>query len=318
MNNAAYTHAYTHGRKRIWKPVLSLCALLAVLSMLSGCETLGGFGAGVARDLGLINKKQADSITSAAKSVDKAFEKLTPEQEYYIGRAVAANILDIYPPLNNAKANAYLNRLGQALALASDKPYTFKGYRFLLLDSDEINAFASPGGFILITRGMLECAPDEGALAAVLAHEIGHVVLNHGIKTIKGSRWTDAITQTAKTGVSLLGSELAELTEAFSGSIDDITGSLLTEGYSQEQEKQADAYAAKLLAHVGYHPADIIRMLEEMEKRWNPDGHDFAKTHPAPRDRIKSVKRSVEKQPVPPVRTTLVREQRYRNAFAGL
>ncbi len=299
-------------------PFLLFAALLFSVLILAGCASLGSLGAAVAENAGIINRDQADAISSAAESMGRAFEQLTAEQEYYIGRSVAANLMDVYPPLDNPQANAYLNRLGQALAMSSDKPYTFNGYRFILLDSDEINAFATPGGFILITRGMLECAPDEGALAAVLSHEIGHVVLDHGIKAIKSSRWTDAITKTAVSGVTLLGSDMAEVADAFSGSIDDITQSLVVGGYSREQEKQADNYAAKLLARVGYNPADIIRMLEEMDKRWDPHGHGFAATHPAPKDRIKSVKRAVEKQAVPAVTTTPERRMRYQKALKGI
>ncbi len=303
--------------------VFSLPALLLVTGvlLLTGCESLGdigALGASLASDAGLISETQADAISSAAESAGKAFEQITPEQEYYIGRSVAANLMSVYPPLDNPEANAYLNKLGQSLALLSDKPYTFKGYRFILLDSDEINAFATPGGFILITKGMLECAPDEGALAAVLSHEIGHVVLNHGIKAIKSSRWTSAITKTAVAGASLTGAEMDEVTDAFSGSIDDITQSLVVGGYSKGQEKQADEYAARLLSRAGYNPNDIILMLKEMEKRWNPDGHDFAATHPAPDERIAKVKKTVAKQPQPEVVTTKERERRYNSAMKGL
>ncbi len=75
--------------------------------------------------------------------------------------------------------------LGQSLVIFSDRPETFGGYHFLLLDSNEINAFAAPGGLILVTRGMLQCCANEDELAAVLAHEIAHVEKKHGLTAIK-------------------------------------------------------------------------------------------------------------------------------------
>ena len=216
------------------------------------------------------------------------------------------------------RANTYLNTLGQALAMASDKPFTFKGYRFLLLDSDNINAFAAPGGFVLVTRGMLECAGDESMLAAVLAHEIGHIELNHGVKAIKASRWTDTITKTAIVGVSMTSAEMAEVTAVFDDSIGDITQTLVVNGYSKDQEKQADDAAARILARVGYDPKSIILMLEEMNRRWDPDGAGFAATHPSPEERIRKVRKTVESLPEPELKTTAERIERYNWGLSGV
>ena len=300
-------------------PLLSLFA--ATLIFFSSCASfgdIGNIGAQFAAGAGVISQNQADSIGAAAESAAKAFETLTPEQEYYIGRAVTANLVYDYPPLDNESANEYLNTLGQALAMASDKPYTFKGYRFLLLDSPDINAFAAPGGFIMITRGMLECAGDEATLAAVLAHEIGHVQLEHGIKAIKSSRWTDAITKTAIAGVSMSSEEMAQVTSAFDDSIGDITQTLVVNGYSRKQEKEADEVAAIILSRVGYSPKALISMLQEMDGRLDPGGSDFAATHPSPRDRIAAVKNTVDSLPNPAVPDTEVRRNRYSRAFSQL
>jgi beta-barrel assembly-enhancing protease len=79
-------------------------------------------------------------------------------------------------------------------------PETFGGYHFLILDSDEINAFAAPGGLIFVTRGMLRCCDSEDAVAAVLAHEVGHVQHQHGIQTIRKPALTSAFTILAAEG----------------------------------------------------------------------------------------------------------------------
>ena len=166
----------------------------------------------------MISADQAESITRGAKAVEKSWQDLTPEQEYYIGRAVAAQVFQTYPPLDRPQANEYLNLLGQSLAIFSDRPETFGGYHFLLLDSDEINAFAAPGGLILVTRGMLRCCENEDELAAVLAHEICHVEQKHGLSAIKQGRLTEAFTIiAAESAKQMGGEELAALTRGVRG-----------------------------------------------------------------------------------------------------
>ena len=88
-----------------------------------------------------------------------AARPLSDEEEYYVGRAVAARITSTYPLYRNKRLTDYLNLIGQTIALHTEKPTTFGGYHFALLDSPEINAFACPGGIILITRGMLSWIP---------------------------------------------------------------------------------------------------------------------------------------------------------------
>ena len=137
-------------------------------------DTLSELGAGVAVATGVATPQQGESIKKVGSAVGKTFEAITPEQEYYIGRTVGAVVLNQYKPLNNEAANHYLNVLGQTLAQFSDKPETFGGYHFLIMETEDVNAFSAPGGLIFISRGMIGCCQNEDALAAVLAHEIGH------------------------------------------------------------------------------------------------------------------------------------------------
>ena len=264
--------------------------LLVSLAGWQGCATLeeaAKIGTSVAQSKGLVTGDQAKSITKTTSAVAKSFEDITPEQEYYIGRSVGAVIVNKYKPYTNAEANNYLNLLGQTLAQASDRPETFGGYRFLILDSGEVNAFAAPGGLIFVSRGMLRCCKSENAVAAVLAHEIGHVQLRHGLQAIDKSRLTQALTTLAAEGAKTFGSkELADLTKAFEGSISDVTSTMINNGYSRSFEREADAAAVTILSRVGYSPNGLIAMLSEMEKNLKPGGPDFAKTHPSPKSRI--------------------------------
>jgi predicted Zn-dependent protease len=247
-------------------------------------------GAAMGVSTGVITQGQANSLVRGATAIGKTFEDITPEQEYYIGRSVAATVLGRYRPYDDQEANEYLNVLGQTLAQASDKPETFGGYHFLILDSDEINAFAAPGGLILVTRGMLRLCKDEDQAAAVLAHEIAHVQGEHGLKAIKTSRLTSAFTIIAAEGMKNLGSsQMAQLTEAFEGSVSDVVSTLMNNGYSREQEREADQGAVVILKRVGYNPEALSQMLGEMDKRMARSGPGFAQTHPDPKDRLREV-----------------------------
>jgi len=265
----------------------------------------------------LITEDQAGSINRSASAIEKSFQDITPEQEYYIGRAVAATVLKTYKVYDNPAANHYLNVLGQALAQFSDKPETFGGYHFIILDTDEINAFSAPGGLVMISRGMIRCCDTEDALAAVLAHEIGHVENQHGLKAIRKGRLTSALTTLAvEAGKSLGGEELAEVTKAFESSIGDITSTMMNSGYSRKTEFQADRSAVKIMKRIGYNPYALVDMLAEMRLKLKPGGHDFAKTHPSPDVRINEIKRSLTQPKADSAPS--VRQRRFTQATSGV
>jgi len=292
---------------------LALCILMA------GCGTLekiSEVGTGLAEATGTITPEQAKSINKSAGAIDKASESMTPEQEYYIGRTVAATILSQNKPFDNRALTTYLNTVGQYLAMFSDKPETFGGYHFLIMDTPDINAFAAPGGLILVSRGMLRCCKNEEALAGVLTHEIGHVELNHGMQAIDKSRYTAAVTTLLAEGAkNLAGSNVAELTKAFEGSISDITSKMVNSGYARKSEFQADKAAVTILERAGYSPNGLISMLQQMEKNLKPGGHDFAKTHPAPQDRIAELTKLIK---ATPSADAAARQARFNENMRGL
>jgi beta-barrel assembly-enhancing protease len=298
------------------KPLLLALSLMLAFGSLNGCGTTqSGVDLGniLGAAAGSVLPVPAGSLVKAGSALGKSFQDITPEQEYYLGRAVAASVLSSFPAYSNEEANRYLNVLGQTLAQASDRPDTFGGYHFLLLDSPEINAFAAPGGLILVTRGMIRLCKTEDALAAVLAHEIGHIQGQHGLKSIKTSRLTTAFNILAMETAKHYGpSQLGQLTEAFEGSITDITATLMNNGYSRELESDADKAAAIILKRVGYDPGALVTMLSEMQKQMKPGGTGFAKTHPQPNDRIKQIGSSVA---APSANTPPPRQKRFEDAL---
>jgi predicted Zn-dependent protease len=286
-------------------------------AVFSGCKTIDQLAkSGPSFQFGdvVVDTK---AIAKETQTVTKSFRDITPEQEYYIGRTVGAVILQKYKPYNNLKADRYINVMGQMLAQASDRPETYGGYHFLIQDSDEINAFAAPGGFIFVTRGMLRCCPNEDAVAAVLAHEIGHVQYKHSLRAIKQSRVTSALTSLTIKGAKKYGDEdLAALTETFEESISDITRTLIVNGYSRSFENQADLAAISILQRTGYNPNGLTAMLNQMKTRLKPGRQDFAKTHPSPDSRLAEVQAHIGKYSI--VRSPQARQARFKVALGRI
>jgi predicted Zn-dependent protease len=297
---------------------LAVAVSAAYAAALVSCQSIAGqLGAAASSLTGSsLTGKAVTSAIEAAPDVVKALEEITPEQEYYIGRAVGAQVFAQYRAYDRPALNAYLNKIGQALSLFSERPEIFRGYRFIALDSEEINAFATPSGLIMVSRGLLKLATSEDELAAVLAHEIAHVTERHGLKSIKNARFGTAIgTLAKKTGEVLVGSDMEEITGAFNDTIGDITKTMIVSGYSKASEFDADKKGVEILARAGYDPGSLARVLAAMEKKLDPKGKDFSKTHPKPKDRIKALENAVKAMKPGAGASDDAREKRYAAAM---
>lgn len=239
------------------------------------------------------------SLWNAGENLVRGFDDITPEQEYYIGRSVAAIILSKYQPYNVPKVTRYLTALGNSLAMGSSRPATFGGYCFQVLDSAEINALSAPGGFVFITRGLLRCCDSEDAVAAVLAHEIAHIAHKHGLQAIQDARISSSLSTIAQAGATLSGGDLGMVTEAFGGAIADVTTTMIDSGYSRDAEYEADQSALATMQRVGYDPQAMVAMLRTMEVQLTDDSTGFGKTHPSPVDRIEEAQETLGEYFVP-------------------
>src|SRR4030042_1477289 len=161
------------------------------LVLLGSCAAVES-GADILAGTGQISASDRQSILKTSQAVSATFSQITEEQEYYIGRSVAALILAQYPAYDNAALNNYINTLGQAIVFNSNRPEIYAGYHFLVLDTEEVNALSAPGGFIFISKGLIRRCKNEEMLASILAHEVGHVCAKHGLQAIKKSRLVDA------------------------------------------------------------------------------------------------------------------------------
>ena len=249
----------------------------------------------------------AEAVVTGIDGIRKAAEdNITPEEAYYIGRTVAAIITKNYKIYDSPDATEYLNKICTSITLNSSVPYLYKGYYVAILDTDEINALATPGGHIFVTRGLLKCTDSEDAVAAVLAHEISHIQLNHSIKAIKSSR----ITSAALEGVKNVTTKVYENSDANKYKIvkqedldfltnagDEIVKTLMDSGFSITQEFDADRNALMLMSDSGYDPEAMDDMLSLLENNITDGDLGWSKTHPSPAARKKNVKNFKKKYP---------------------
>lgn len=218
---------------------------------------------------------------SALRGIVESQRDLNPEQEYNLGRATAARVIG-KKSLATDKSLYQVTLLVQAMAKITDAPPTLTGYHAAVISDDySLNAFALPGGYILITRGLYDlCTGDE--LLAVLAHELAHLKLKHGVNSIKNAKLTSALTSAAATTLST--TEIAKLVAESAASL---TDTLVVKGYSRNTELEADAEALKILKLTGVSPTAFDSILEKIGQNAtkNDAAGGFFSTHPSTEDR---------------------------------
>lgn len=290
--------------------------LFAVL--LSSCSVVDK-GTQVLTGTGKMKESDRQSIVKTGQALRSTFSEITEQEEYYIGRAVSALILAKYDTYDNPALTEYINTLGKAVSFSSDRPEIYAGYHFLILKTNEVNAMAAPGGFIFITKGLLKRCRDEEMLAAVLAHEIGHVSAKHGLQSIKKSRLVDAFGILGKEAATRYGSsELNKLTSIFENVLGDVVESLVEKGYDRKYEYEADKLGVIYASRTGYDPRGIVRFLKTLtEKPSASEAKGWFKTHPSASDRISKTESQIGRMGKIPD-TLEIRTSRFAGFVKGL
>jgi len=254
----------------------------------AGCADVVKVGTAIGEGSGYLSGQDKDKLDRLAAGTEKAARPMTEKEEDYVGRAVAATLLGQYRLHPDPALTRYVNEIGQTLALFSDRPVTYGGYHFAVLDTPEVNALACPGGMIFITLGMLAKAANEEQLAAVLAHEVAHVNHRDGLAAIKKSRWVQVATMLGtEAAKEFSGADLSQLVSLFEGSVNDVVKTLVVNGYSREQESAADLSALAFLHRAGYDPRGLTGYLKTIAGEQHGGAHQgiFA-THPGMEQRL--------------------------------
>ena len=213
-------------------------------------------------------------LAGCATTTPLAVQKKEPivmdsKEEVLLGRSMAENIIKAkIPLLNDPAKQLYVNRIGNRMAQVSDRRDII--YHFIVLDSPDLNAFALPGGYVYVTRGLLDKL-DESELAALLAHELGHLSLKHPVKKMQSTLGDEFLMALALFDFTQKDPLFAQQINSASKTVFD----LLSRGYSQEEEVSADRLALTYLERVGYDPLGLVRVLGILKKETGPKGRVF-------------------------------------------
>lgn len=180
------------------------------------------------------------------------FVTMSEAQEISVGRGEDKKVRDQYGVYDDPALQRYVNDIGQRLAKASHR--TGLQYQFLVVDSPQVNAFALPGGYIYITRGILAYLNSEAELAAVLGHEIGHVTARHSVQQISAAT-------AANVGASVLQILVPQMRNSTGDLLINVLGGSILSGYGREHELEADRLGAEYLARTGYDPQAMIKVV---------------------------------------------------------
>jgi predicted Zn-dependent protease len=161
----------------------------------------------------------------------------------------------------------------------------------LILDSNEINAFASPGGHIFITRRLMQLCTSEDMLAAIIAHELAHVMLRHSIEIINATRFESEMSAIAGRAAATAARVSPESARAnnYRNSVAATIDAIMTNGYSQQQEYAADIEAIVLLVSTGYDPRAMRSVLDLLQQNMPQRVSGLYSTHPSPEMRINNI-----------------------------
>ena len=226
------------------------------------------------------DSKDAATANTAGSESQPAFNLKSPSraEEIQLGREITGNLLGAAPLVKDEELQKYVNQVGRWVASQSERPDL--PWHFGVIDSEDLNAFAAPGGFVMITKGLYRKMENEAQLAGVLGHEISHVVQKHHLKVLQKS-------QLLNIGAGLLGSKLGKNDQT----VQKIIGSgaeICARSLDKDAEFEADRMGLVLATRAGYEPYGLPDILQTIGQVGKNDGSValLFKTHPSPDDRL--------------------------------
>ncbi len=316
------------GRSRV-----AVLACLFAAAIAGGCANLNASLDRLGKDLTQTSERLnrvvaapfnviGDWVTASVEALHHPAAKkgFTPRQEYYLGRTVTAQILARYDNEvvglrgKGAKASAtptlaYVDSIAQVVLQGARKTYPAEAYkeagvtervptvfRVAIVKDDAPGAWSAPGGFTVLTTGMLDLCESEDEIAAVLAHEMGHISMAHGLAAVDPSR-RQQIDEVIKAAGAAFTAELGKQLEFMKDFTDDIAKALFESGYEKEWEYAADGRGATILTAIGYDPAALVSVLQKLDAWQKAHGMGgWSKTHPPPSERIAKIERAMREQ----------------------
>lgn len=282
----------------------STVTAFTLLYLLWGCE-----GA----QLPTINGFNLQALVNAGSKVVEANRDYTEPEEVAMGHSVASVLLGAARLDPNQPLQRYVNRVGRWVANQTERREL--AWHFGVLDDTNINAYAAPGGYIFVTRGLINLMENEAELAGVLGHEIAHVLRQHHLKAMRSGSSQQAFSELVgfaaeryrhRSGDAMKG----EMAKRFLAT----TQELYTRGLDRGDEFEADRMGVILAARAGYDPFALMAVLQKIEQR-KPGDRALSlmfKTHPAPADRLMAIERTLGDVKLPEL---AIGERRFQAQF---
>lgn len=267
----------------------SLFAALCAVMLVSGCKTLEGGGFNQLLSTAAGSAGAGAGVTagmqSAVAGATDLFREYTPEEQQRLGADFASVLLGARPLVRNPAAQRYVNQVGVWVVQQTAQPTDGRGrpmiktWRFGIIDSEAVNAYATPGGYVFITRGLFKKLGSEAELAGVLSHEIAHVTQGHYLAAIKAGGFSRIVA-----GAVQAGSGDKRLDEAAAN----LVRNLYAKGLDKSDEYEADRLGMLYAARAGYEPTGLMSVLHlyAAHARGDDGFQLLFATHPDPKDRI--------------------------------
>jgi predicted Zn-dependent protease len=243
-------------------------------------------GAAQAIDFGSILNKAIDT----GRQLNEANREFTTGEEVALGDGLAAGFLGAAPLRNDPALQRYVNRVGKWLAMHSERPDL--PWTFGVVDTETVNAFAMPGGTVLITYGLVKRLDSESELAGALAHEIAHVVRKHQLQAIQSDKssqaWADLGKGLASDAIARRGNDPVGLKSwGASAGVELLKNGVFLRPLDRSMEYEADKLGVVIAARSGYDPYGLVGVLEMLSQvKSDGSGLSVLDTHPAPADRL--------------------------------
>jgi predicted Zn-dependent protease len=232
---------------------------------------------------------------------------ISTQQEVQMGQQEAAQINQQLPLVRDAEANRYINLLGDQIATRTSRADL--DWRFYIVDSREVNAFAVPGGFVYVNRGLIERTDNMSELAGVLGHEIGHVVRRHTIQQMEKAQGANLGVTLACVLTNVCNSQIAQAGI-------NIAGTAVFAKFSRQDETEADAEAVANTVRAGISPRGIVTMFEKLiaeRKQGRSAVAGWFATHPGEEDRIVQAQALINQIPASSLRNLTTNTTNYNN-----
>lgn len=233
-----------------------------------------------------------NSLFDAGKNLaqSQSVGNMSESDEVAIGRDITASTLGAYPLIRDDKLQRKLNSIGMWVAMQSSRPTL--PWRFAGVESKSINAFAAPGGTIMITRGMLDMVSNEAELACVIGHEIGHITRKHHLTVLQSTLRTQGLANLA-----MVASNRSSQNDELKRYLLDQGKEIFSKGLDRSAESEADSDGVLLAAKAGYDPAACLTFMQRLAAM-KGDSNALAalyKTHPSAADRAVDIEADLRK-----------------------